>query len=63
MERKYEKMPKLATLSLVILNIMSSSAHIERFFSKSGIICREGSMNMKDDLVICRSMLNQTLKS
>ena len=51
------KMPKLYELSMVLLNICSSSAFIERFFSICGLVCGKRSLNMKDDLIIQRSMI------
>lgn len=57
-----DQMPRLARLALVLLNINVSSAFIERFFSICGIICKKNSGNMKDDLIITRSMLKANMK-
>ncbi|RNA14210.1 hypothetical protein BpHYR1_004306 [Brachionus plicatilis] len=52
-----DEMPILARLDLVLLNIHVSSAFIERFFSICGMICKKNSGNIKDELIITRSML------
>ena len=57
-----DEMPRLARLALVLLNISVSSAFIERFFSICGIICKKNSGNMKDELIVTRSMLKANMK-
>jgi hypothetical protein len=61
--KKTQSLNKLKELAIILSNICSSSAFIERFFSIAGIICESRRMNMKDDLVINRSLLkaNMTL--
>lgn len=54
-------MPKLSSLALLLLNIPASSAHVERFFSICGAVCKQSSLGMKDDLIILRSMLKANL--
>lgn len=62
-------LPILCSLAKVLINISSSSAFIERFFSISGIICTQRNMNMNKDLIVARSLLKanpkiiQTLKN
>ena len=57
------KMPILFNLAIITLSIPASSAYIERFFSVSGVICANTrSFNMKDDLIIMRSMLKANYK-
>ena len=55
-------MPILYTFALMVMTISASSAYIERFFSVSGIVCTNKSLNMKDDLIIIRSMLKANYK-
>ena len=50
-------MPYLFKMSKILLTIPSSSAYIERFFSVSGFVCDRRRMNMKDDLIVSRSLL------
>lgn len=57
-----DEMPRLARLALVLLNLSVSSAFIERFFSICGIICKKNSGNMKDELIVTRSMLKANMK-
>lgn len=57
-----DKLPKLKNLSVVLLNISASSAFIERFFSIAGVICKNRASNMKDDLIIMRSMLKTNIE-
>jgi hypothetical protein len=45
---------RLANLFKILNTIHISSACIERFFSITGIICNQRSMNMKADLIINR---------
>ena len=56
-----EKMPLLKNLAIIISNVSSSSAFIERFFSICGIICDTRSANMKDDLVETRCLLKANI--
>ncbi len=54
--------PYLSKLALALLNIPSSSAFIERFFSICGVICNKRSLNIGDDLLITRSLLKANVK-
>lgn len=51
------KFPLLLKVAAILLNIPSSSAFVERFFSLCGIISTVRNANMKDELLIIRSML------
>ncbi len=56
--KKYSaEMPKLRELYLLLSNIPSTSAYIERFFSITGLVCDKRRLQMSDDLIECRSML------
>ena len=55
--RNSEKFPFLLKVAAILLNIPSSSAFIERFFSLCGIISTTLNANMKDELLIMRAML------
>ena len=55
------KFPKLFKLSRVLLNIPTSSAFIERFFSICGIISKKRSMNMDDELFIARCLFKANI--
>jgi hypothetical protein len=55
------KMPKLFQLSIILLNITSTSAFIERFFSISGIVCDSRRLNMTEDLIIMRSLMKANI--
>jgi len=55
------EMPMLGDLYLLLSNIPSTSAYIERFFSISGIICDKRRLRMKDELIECRSMLKANM--
>jgi hypothetical protein len=55
-------LPHLFKLAIILLNIKSSSAFIERYFSISGIVCDKRRLNMKDDLIIMRSMMKTNMK-
>jgi hypothetical protein len=55
------KFPMLYKLALVLLNIQSSSAFIERFFSICGVVCTRRATNMKADLLIKRSMMKSNM--
>jgi len=50
-------MPKLRELFLLLSNIPSTSAYIERFFSITGLVCDKRRLQMSDDLIERRSML------
>jgi hypothetical protein len=56
------KFPHMSKLALLLLTIQSSSAFIERFFSVCGVVCKPRASNMKDDLIIKRSMLKVNIK-
>ncbi len=53
--------PMLYKLAIVLLNIQSSSAFIERFFSICGVVCTRRATNMKADLLIKRSMMKTNM--
>ena len=53
-EHHRNKMPKLHDLQIILLNIPSSSAFIERYFSISGIVCDVRRLNMTEQMVIIR---------
>ena len=56
--RNHERLlPELYKLATILLNIQSSSAFVERFFSICGIICKKRASNMKNELIIMRSMM------
>ena len=54
-------MPKLFDLTIILLNISASSAFIERFFSIAGIVCDLKRLNMKEDLIIMRSLMKTNM--
>jgi hypothetical protein len=51
------KIPYLFKLSQILLNIQSSAAGIERFFSICGVVCSERRGSMKNDLIRNRCIL------
>ena len=55
-------LPILYEFATVVLSIPASSAYIERFFSFSGVVCTNRKLNMKDDLIILRSLLKANFK-
>ena len=55
------KFPNLAKLANILLNIPSSSAFIERFFSICGVVCKQRSMAMTDLLIITRALLKTNI--
>ena len=56
------RFPLISKLALLLLTIQSSSAFIERFYSICGVVCKPKASNMKDDLIIKRSMLKVNMK-
>ena len=60
-KRYKNHLPKLFDLSVILLNISSSGAIIERFFSISGVVCDLKRSNMTEDLIIMRSMLKTNM--
>ena len=46
--------PSLKEIAIILINIQSSSAFIERFFSICGVVCTRRATNMKADLIIKR---------
>ena len=54
-------MPYLYELQLLLLNIPASSSFIERFFSISGFVCDVKRLNMKEDLIIMRSLMKANM--
>ena len=56
--KKYQlQIPNLARLARILLNIQSSSAYIERFFSICGIVCHQRRLNMKYLLILIKYLL------
>ena len=55
-------LPILFELANILLNIPSSSAFVERYFSMCGVVCKQRAGNMDPDLIITRSMLKSNLK-
>jgi hypothetical protein len=53
--------PNLSKLALILLTTQSSPAFIERFFSICGVVCKPKASNMKDGLIITRSMLKANI--
>ena len=54
---KYEALlPRFNTLFQIIDNIPAASAQIERFFSKTGLVCDKRRLRMTNKLIIMRSM-------
>ena len=51
----------LKEIAIILLNIQSSSAFIERFFSICGVVCTRRATNIKADLIIKRSMLKSNI--
>jgi hypothetical protein len=60
-EQNRNKMPKLHDLQIILLNIPSSSAFIERYFSISGIVSDVRRLNMTEKMVIIRSMCKSNI--
>jgi hypothetical protein len=61
--RKYKtEYPNLTTLAYKLLNVPASSANIERFFSIAGVVSKPRTGNMKNDLLIQRSLLKVNLQ-
>ena len=56
-----DKMPTLYSLALILENIPSNSAQIERFFSITGIICDKKRLRMTHEMIIMRSMLKTNI--
>jgi hypothetical protein len=59
--QKHGKLPNLYKLSLILLNIPSSSAYIERFFSICGFVCDNRRGNMSTNLTIKRCLLSANI--
>ena len=55
------KCPIIKNLALILLNINSSSAFIERFYSICGVVCTTRNAQMTDELVIIRCLLKVNL--
>ena len=56
-----QQFPKLFQLALILSNVPTSTAFIERFFSICGVICKKRMMNMDDDLLIARCLFKANL--
>ena len=57
------KFPFLKNLAEILLNIPSSSAFIERYYSLCGIICKQRCGNMTSKQIIERSLLKANIKT
>ena len=56
-----DKMPYLASLAVILINIPASSAYIERFYSICGNVCKQRAGNMSPETIISRSMLKANI--
>ena len=56
-----EKFPILRRIAVILYNIPSSSAFIERFYSICGNVCKVRSGNINSDTIIYRSMLKANI--
>ncbi len=56
-----KKFPNIARLALLLLNIPSSAAYIERFFSICGNLCEPKRGNMNPETIIQRSILKANI--
>ena len=57
-----DKAPYLNQLYIVLNNIPSSSAYIERFFSICGVVNKPRASTMTDGLFRCRCLLKTNIK-
>ena len=57
-----EKFPMLSELALILWNIPSSAAFIERFYSLSGNVCKTRAGNMTPKTISQRSFLKANTK-
>ena len=55
------KFPNLSKLALLLMNIPSSSAYIERQFSVSGSICSQRRGNMSSEQIINRVVIKTNM--
>jgi hypothetical protein len=55
-------MPFLFKTAIILLNIPSSSAFIERFFSICGVVCECRRESQSDNMIICRSKLKANIE-
>lgn len=58
---KNKEMPILKKLAVILLNIPSSSAYIERFYSICGLVCKTNCGNMSSSTIIQRSTLKANI--
>jgi len=56
-----KELPNLFKLALLLLNIPSSSAYVERFFSICGIVNRKRAGNMADETLITRAFIKSNI--
>ena len=56
------KMPYLAKLATILINIPSSSAFIERFYSLTGNVCQVRAGNMNTSTIVKRCMLKTNIQ-
>jgi hypothetical protein len=60
--RKHERLlPQVYKLAIILCNIQSSSAFIERFFSICGVVCKKRAANMNNKLIIMRSVMKTNI--
>ena len=58
---KRKELPHLYNLCLMLYNVPSSSAYVERFFSICGVVNRKRAGNMSDETLINRAFLKSNL--
>ena len=60
--RKHERLlPQVYKLAIILCNIQSSSAFIERFLSICGVVCKKRATNMNNKLIIMRSVMKANI--
>jgi hypothetical protein len=60
-KNRVKKFPMIARLASLLLNIPSSAAHIERFYSICGNVCEPKRGNMNHETIILRSILKANM--
>ena len=60
--KEQNNLPNISKLAIILLNIPSSSAFIERHYSKSGNIVKPRCRNMSSETIIKRSILKSNMK-
>ena len=61
-KEQMKELPTLSRLAFILLNIPSSSAFIERFYSICGNVCKRECGNMTPETIIQRSFLKANTK-